>query len=513
MLILFGALGFGFAIVAQYFAAKAATGFSADLRGALFRHIGKLSYSDLDKFGASSLITNMTSDVTRIQNGVNLTLRLLLRSPFVVFGAVAACFVISVQPALRFAAAVPVLLVFVYVIMLFGMKLYGKVQEKLSKTVRAAKENLDGVRVIRAFGIEEREKAEFDKDNKALLKTQLSSGRLSALLNPVTLVIVNIAVAALMYSGAVKVNAGTLSQGEVVAMYNLTAMVLVELIKLADLTINITKALSSAKRVSAVLDAKPSIEYGAKGADDSDVAVKFDDVSLSYGGVEALSHIDLELKKGQTLGITGGTGSGKSSILSLISRFYDADGGKITLFGRDIKEYSEENLRKTVGVVPQRAALFAGTLRENLSFGAGEINDDTLEKALDAACALDFVRDKGGLDCKVEQNGRNFSGGQKQRLCVARALARNPRILILDDSSSALDYATDARMRSSIFEYSKDMTVIIAAQRISSVRNSDAIAVVDDGKIVGYGKHDELLSTCDIYKQIYVSQKGGEDDE
>ncbi len=513
LLILFGALGFGFAIVAQYFAAKAATGFSADLRGALFRHIGKLSYSDLDKFGASSLITNMTSDVTRIQNGVNLTLRLLLRSPFVVFGAVAACFVISVQPALRFAAAVPVLLVFVYVIMLFGMKLYGKVQEKLSKTVRAAKENLDGVRVIRAFGIEEREKAEFDKDNKALLKTQLSSGRLSALLNPVTLVIVNIAVAALMYSGAVKVSAGTLTQGEVVAMYNLTVMVLVELIKLADLTINITKALSSAKRVSAVLDAKPSIEYGEKGADDSDVAVKFDDVSLSYGGVEALSHIDLELKKGQTLGITGGTGSGKSSILSLISRFYDADGGKITLFGRDIKEYSEENLRKTVGVVPQRAALFAGTLRENLSFGAGEINDDTLEKALAAACALDFVRDKGGLDCKVEQNGRNFSGGQKQRLCVARALARNPRILILDDSSSALDYATDARMRSSIFEYSKDMTVIIAAQRISSVRNSDAIAVVDDGKIVGYGKHDELLSTCDIYKQIYVSQKGGEDDE
>ena len=513
LLILFGALGFGFAIVAQYFAAKAATGFSADLRGALFRHLGKLSYSDLDKFGASSLITNMTSDVTRIQNGVNLTLRLLLRSPFVVFGAVAACFVISVQPALRFAAAVPVLLVFVYVIMLFGMKLYGKVQEKLSKTVRAAKENLDGVRVIRAFGIEEREKAEFDKDNKALLKTQLSSGRLSALLNPVTLVIVNIAVAALMYSGAVKVSAGTLTQGEVVAMYNLTAMVLVELIKLADLTINITKALSSAKRVSAVLDAKPSIEYGEKGADDSDVAVKFDDVSLSYGGVEALSHIDLELKKGQTLGITGGTGSGKSSILSLISRFYDADGGKITLFGRDIKEYSEENLRKTVGVVPQRAALFAGTLRENLSFGAGEINDGTLEKALDAACALDFVRDKGGLDCKVEQNGRNFSGGQKQRLCVARALARNPRILILDDSSSALDYATDARMRSSIFEYSKDMTVIIAAQRISSVRNSDAIAVVDDGKIVGYGKHDELLSTCDIYKQIYVSQKGGEDDE
>ena len=513
LLILFGALGFGFAIVAQYFAAKAATGFSADLRGALFRHIGKLSYSDLDKFGASSLITNMTSDVTRIQNGVNLTLRLLLRSPFVVFGAVAACFVISVQPALRFAAAVPVLLVFVYVIMLFGMKLYGKVQEKLSKTVRAAKENLDGVRVIRAFGIEEREKAEFDKDNKALLKTQLSSGRLSALLNPVTLVIVNIAVAALMYSGAVKVSAGTLSQGEVVAMYNLTAMVLVELIKLADLTINITKALSSAKRVSAVLDAKPSIEYGEKEADDSDVAVKFDDVSLSYGGVEAISHIDLELKKGQTLGITGGTGSGKSSILSLISRFYDADGGKITLFGRDIKEYSEENLRKTVGVVPQRAALFAGTLRENLNFGAGEVNDDTLEKALDAACALDFVRDKGGLDCKVEQNGRNFSGGQKQRLCVARALARNPRILILDDSSSALDYATDARMRSSIFEYSKDMTVIIAAQRISSVRNSDAIAVVDDGKIVGYGKHDELLSTCDIYKQIYVSQKGGDDDE
>lgn len=515
ILLLFGLLGFGFAVVAQYFAAKAATGFSADLRAALFKHIGKLSYSDLDKFGASSLITNMTSDVTRIQNGVNLTLRLLLRSPFVVFGAVIACFIISVQPALRFAAAVPVLLVFVYIIMLFGMKLYSRVQDKLSKTVRSAKENLDGVRVIRAFGIEEREKAEFERKNKALLQHQLSSGRLSALLNPVTLVIVNIAVAALMYSGAIKVSAGELTQGEVVAMYNLTAMVLVELIKLADLTINITKALSSAKRISAVLDVKPSIEYGKTELElNSDDAVILDNVSLSYGGVSALSDIGtLTVKKGQTVGLIGGTGSGKSSVLSLISRFYDADNGSVTLFGHDIKEYSEKQLRKIVGAVPQKAVLFAGTLRENLTYGAFDIDDVTLEKALDAACALDFVREKGGLDIKVEQNGRNFSGGQKQRLCVARALARNPKILILDDSSSALDYATDARMRAAIADYSKDMTVIIAAQRVSSVRGADMTAVLDDGKIVGLGTHEELLQTCDIYKQIYVSQKGGDDNE
>ena len=515
VLIVFAASGFGFAVAAQFFAAKAATGFAAQLRFALYTHIETLSYSDLDKLGASSLITNMTSDVSRIQNGVNLTLRLLLRSPFVVFGAVIACFAVSVQPAFRFALAVPVLLVFVYLIMLFGMKLYSRVQGRLSKTVRLAKENLDGVRVIRAFGAEDSEKDKFAGQNNALYKDQTVSGRLSALLNPVTLVIVNAAVAALMYSGALKVNAGELTQGETVAMYNLTAMVLVELIKLADLTINITKALSSAKRVSAVLDVKPSIIYGKKDVTpDSDVAVRLDSVSLSYGGVPALSDISLTVKRGQTLGLIGGTGSGKSSIISLLARFYDADGGKVTIFGEDIRNYTEKQLRKTVCAVPQKAVLFAGTLRENLLYGAGDVDENTVYKALEAACAADFVREKGGLDIKVEQNGRNFSGGQRQRLCVARALLREPKILMLDDSSSALDYATDAKMRAAVAEYSKDMTVIIAAQRVSSVRGADLIAVIDDGKITDAGTHEELLQTSEIYRRICQSQaSGGDGDE
>ncbi len=510
LLVALAAVGFGFAITAQYFAAYAATGFAADVRSELYRHIGTLSYADLDRLGSSSLITNMTSDVNRVQNGVNLTLRLLLRSPFVVAGAVIACFFISAKPALRFALAVPVLLVFVYLIMLFGMKLYSKVQSRLSVTVRQAKENLDGVRVIRAFGAEETETEKFREQNGALLKDQLFSGRLSALLNPVTFLIVNIAVAALMYSGAIQVNIKALSQGEVVAMYNLTAMVLVELIKMADLTINITKALSSAKRISAVLETKPSIVYGENEVKPSgEYAVVLDGVSLSYGGVEALSDINLKIKTGQTVGLIGGTGSGKSSLISLIARFYDADGGKITLFGGDIRSYPEKQLRRTVGAVPQKAVLFAGTLRENLLFGADGADDGEIKKALDAACALDFVLEKGGLDCPVEQNGRNFSGGQRQRLAVARALLRKPKILILDDSSSALDYATDAKMRGAVAGYAKDMTVVIAAQRVSSVRGADVIAVLDEGRIVGAGTHEQLLSSCEVYRRIYESQTGG----
>ena len=508
----FAVAGLGFAVTAQFFSAKAATGFAADLREALYSHICSLSYRDLDLVGTSSLITNMTSDVTRIQNGVNLTLRLLLRSPFVVFGAVIGCFVISVQPALRFAAAVPVLLVIVYLIMLSGMKLYGRVQNRLSGTVRRTKENLDGVRVIRAFGAEETEKAEFAKQNDALLHEQLISGRLSALLNPLTFVIVNAAVAALIYNGALQVDSGVLTQGQTVAMYNLTAMVIVELIKLADLTINITKALSGAKRVSKVFDIKPSVVYGENEVEaDSDCALKMERVSMSYGGVEALSDIELTLGRGQTLGIIGGTGSGKSSLISLIARFYDADSGKITLFGSDIRSYPEHQLRRTVVTVPQKPVLFSGSLRDNLLYGAEKKDDDALTAALDAACALDFVIEKGGLDCAVEQNGRNFSGGQKQRLSVARALLRDPEILILDDSSSALDYATDAKMRESLSAYSANMTVITAAQRVSSIRGSDIIIVLHDGRIVGTGDHDTLLSECEIYRQICESQSAGGD--
>lgn len=515
LLVVLAAAGFGFAVTAQYFAARAATGFAADLRSALYRRIGELSYSDLDRLGTSSLITNMTSDVTRVQNGVNLTLRLLLRSPFVVAGAVIACFVISAKPALGFAAAVPVLLIFVYFVMLFGMKMYSRVQNSLSRTVRRAKENLDGVRVIRAFGAEADETGKFKSENDALYGDQIRSGRLSALLNPVTFVIVNVAVAAMIYLGAIKVNAGTLTQGETVAMYNLTAMVLVELIKLADLTINITKALSSAKRLSAVLELTPSMRYGETPVQPSgDVAVRLGHVSLSYGGKEALSDINVEIGKGRTVGIIGGTGSGKSSVISLIARFYDCDSGKVELFGHDVKEYPEKQLRSLVGAVPQRAVLFEGTLRENLLAGAGEVGDDVISAALAAACADDFVAAKGGLDCRVEQGGRNFSGGQKQRLSVARALLRRPEILILDDSSSALDYATDARMREAIREYSKDMTVLIAAQRVSSVRGADVIYVIDDGVIVGAGTHGQLLAECPQYAQICASQtEGGGENE
>ena len=514
ILVLFAAVGFGFAVVAQYFAARAATGFAADLRSALYDHIGKLSYSDLDRLGASSLITNMTYDVSRVQNGVNLTLRLLLRSPFVVAGAVAACFAVSVKPALGFAAAVPLLLVFVYFVMLFGMKLYSRVQNSLSLTVRRAKENLDGVRVIRAFGGEDGEEERFRRENGALLRDQLVSGRLSALLNPVTFLIVNIAVAAMMYLGAIKVDSGSLTQGQVVAMYNLTAMVLVELIKLADLTINITKAMSSGKRLASVLSLEPSVVYGEKELEPKGgYAVRLSGASLSYGGKAALSDIDLTVRTGQTVGIIGGTGSGKSSLIALIARFYDRDSGKVELFGHDIRDYTEKQLRSLVGAVPQKAVLFEGTLRENLCAGAGDVDDDTLNAALAAACADGFVAEKGGLQCRVEQGGRNFSGGQKQRLCVARALLRRPALLILDDSSSALDYATDARMREAIASYSEGMTVIIAAQRVSSVAGADLIYVTDDGAIVGSGTHEELLSCCPRYAQIYASQTGGERDE
>ena len=514
ILVAFAAVGFGFAVVAQYFAAKAATGFAADLRSALYGRIGELSYSDLDKLGVSSLITNMTSDVSRVQNGVNLTLRLLLRSPFVVAGAVVACFVISAKPALGFAAAVPLLLVFVYFIMLFGMKMYSRVQNSLSLTVRRAKENLDGVRVIRAFGVTDDEELKFKKENDDLLRDQIRSGRLAALLNPVTFVIVNLAVAAMMYLGAIKVDSGTLTQGETVAMYNLTAMVLVELIKLADLTINITKALSSGRRLSSVLELEPSLKYGKEELSLSGgYAVRLSGASLSYGGKEALSGIDLDIKAGQTVGIIGGTGSGKSSVIALIARYYDRTDGDVRLFGHDVREYPEKQLRRLVGAVPQRAVLFEGSLRENLLAGAGDVSDDVINAALKAACADDFVAAKGGLDCRVEQGGKNFSGGQKQRLCVARALLRSPALLILDDSSSALDYATDARMRASIREYSAGMTVLIAAQRVSSVSCADVIYVMDDGMVVASGSHEELLSGCPRYAHIYASQTGGEDNE
>ncbi len=502
----FAAIGLGFAVTAQYFAARAATGFASNVREALFFHIQDMAYPDIDRLGASSLITNMTSDVDRIQNGLNLTLRLVLRSPFVVAGAVVACFLTDPGPALYIAAAVPVLLVVIYVIMLSGIKLYGKVQASLSRTVRRIRENLSGVRVLRAFGKEKDESGAFRKENGDYVKKQLVSGRISALLNPVSFVIVNLAVIAMIGSGAVRVDGGALTTGAVVALYNFSAMIIVELIKIADFTINLTKAVSSGKRVSAVLNEGSAAEYPDEPAQlHGDTAVALSGVSLSYGGENVLENIDLEIKEGQTVGVIGGTGSGKTSLISLIARSYDPQKGKVELFGADVKSFTKKQLYETVRVVPQKAVLFSGTVRSNLCFGLDGRTDEEMNEALRAACAYGVVTEKGGLDAQVEQNGRNFSGGQKQRLTVAAALLRRPRILILDDSSSALDYATDAEMRENISKI-KGLTLINVAQRVSTVRNCDLIVVLDDGGIVGAGTHERLLEDCSVYRSIYESQ-------
>ena len=508
----FAVIGLGFAVTAQFFAAKAATGFASNVRKALFFSIQDMSYSDIDRFGASSLITNITSDVNQMQNGLNLTLRLMLRSPFVVVGAVAACFLTDAGSAVWFAAAVPILTVIIYVIMLSGVKLYGKVQASLSKMVLRIRENLGGVRVLRAFGKEKDESAAFDLENGEYVKNQIFSGRISALLNPATYIIVNLAVIAMINAGAVKVNGGRLSTGAVVALYNLSAMVIVELIKLADFTINVTKSISSAKRVSAVLNENTGMEYPDKPAVQSgDTAIKMTDVCFGYGGDNVLENINITVKEGQTVGVIGGTGSGKSTLAALIGRCYDPGSGSVELFGCDVKNYTKARLAETVRIIPQKAVLFSGTVRSNLLFGLDGRTDEEMTDALKTACAYDTVLNKGGLDAKVEQGGRNFSGGQKQRLAVAAALLRRPRILILDDSSSALDYATDAEMRENISRL-KGMTVINVAQRVSTVRGCDMIIVLDEGKIAGTGTHEELLSACPVYKSIYDSQteKSGE---
>ncbi|MBQ3869743.1 MAG: ABC transporter ATP-binding protein [Clostridia bacterium] len=513
VLCLFAAVGLGFAVTAQYFAAKAATGFACNIREALFFRIQDMSYADIDRLGVSALITNITSDVNQMQNGLNLTLRLVLRSPFVVVGAIAACFMTDPGSALYLAAAVPVLLAVIYVIMLAGVRLYGKVQTALSLMVRRIRENLTGVRVLRAFGKEKDETAAFDSENGDYVRKQRRSGRISALLNPVSYVVINLAVIALVGSGAVKVNEGSLTTGDVVAMYNLSAMIIVELIKIADFTINLTKAVSSGKRVAAVLSEEITMEYPEKPAEQSgDIAVKMTGVSFSYGGKNVLENVDLTIREGQTVGIIGGTGSGKTSLISLICRSYDPGEGKVELFGADAKDLNREQLSETVRVVPQKAVLFSGTVRSNLCFGLGERTDEEMNEALKAACADGVVAEKGGLDAKVEQNGRNFSGGQKQRLTVAAALLRRPRILILDDSSSALDYATDAEMRENISKI-KGVTLINVAQRVSTVRGCDMIAVLDEGRIAGVGTHEELLKNCAVYRGIYESQteKSGEE--
>ncbi len=506
-----GVVGLVCSITAQYFAAKASVGFAAKLRHALFAHIQKLSFSDMDTAGTSTLITRMTSDINQVQNGLNLALRLLLRSPFVVFGAMVMAFTIDVPAALVFVVAIPLLAVVVFGVMLWTMPRYKKVQAGLDRILGTTRENLTGVRVIRAFGREEAETQEFQEENNALTRLQVHVGRVSALMNPVTYVLINLATVALIWVGAVRVDTGIITQGAVVALLNYMSQILVELIKLANLIINITKALACAKRVQGILDQGGTMSSPDRltGEKENEDRVTFRDVGLTYRGAGApsLSGLNFSVKPGETVGIIGGTGSGKSSLVNLIPRFYDATQGEVLVDGHPVQEYPLEELRAKVGVVPQRATLFTGTIRENLQWGKEKATDEELWKALEIAQAKDFVEEKPGqLDEPVAQGGKNFSGGQRQRLTIARALTRRPEILILDDSASALDFATDAKLRKAIREMEGGPTVFIVSQRTSSIRYADRIVVLDDGEAVGVGTHEQLLESCQVYREIYESQ-------
>ncbi len=503
-------------VTAQYFAAKASVGCVTKMRSALFAHIQTLSYSDLDSLGTSTVITRMTGDMNQIQTGLNIGLRLLLRSPFVVLGAMVMAFTIDTQEALIFAGAIPILAIVIFGIMLAGIPLYKKTQGKLDSVLRLTRENLTGARVIRAFGREKEETARFVGSNNALVAIQEFAGKIAAVLNPATYVIINAAVIILIYSGAVKVNAGTLTQGETVALYNYMSQILVELIKFASLIISITKAAACANRVSDILDMSPSFEGGdVIGGNDTDEAVRFENVYLKYNetGGDALENISFTLKKGQTLGIIGGTGSGKTSVVNLIPGFYHATRGSVYVDGVNVNDWNQNSLKDRIGVVEQKATLFSGTIRDNLKWGDENATDEEIMSAARTAQAQDVINSKeSGLDSVIEQGGKNLSGGQRQRLTIARALVKKPEILILDDSSSALDFATDAKLRKAIASI-KDTSVIIVSQRTSSIKHADVIAVLDDGKLAGLGTHDELLKNCSVYKEIYDSQykKAGEE--
>ena len=512
VLVLLAAVGLISSVTAQYFSAKAAVGFATQLRNALFSHIQGLSYTELDTIGTSTLITRMTSDVNQIQNGVNLTLRLLLRSPFIVFGAMIMAFTVDVKAALIFVVTIPLLAIVVFGIMILSMPLYKKVQTALDKILGRTRENLAGARVIRAFCNEGAETEAFEKENELLLNTQVFVGKISAAMNPVTYIIINVALVVLLWTGAVRVDNGIITQGAVVALVNYMSQILVELVKLANLIIQLTKAFACAKRVDAVFDVKPSMENGKSkeiGNVDSESSIAFEHVCLTYSGAgdESLTDIHFSVKKGETLGIIGGTGSGKTSVVNLIPRFYDATKGTIFINGRDIKEYDIETLRSSVGVVPQKAVLFKGTIRENLLWGNENATNEDLENALCISQAKEFVDTKEGrLDFMIAQGGKNLSGGQKQRLTIARAIVRRPQILILDDSASALDFATDAKLRQAIKSMGTDMTVIIVSQRASSIQYADKIIVMEDGGMAGIGTHEELLAGNEIYQEIYYSQ-------
>lgn len=505
-----GLVGLICSVTAQYFAAKAACGFARRLKHSLFAHLGTLSHTELETIGTSTMITRMTSDMNQLQTGVNMALRLFLRSPFVVFGAMIMAFTIDSKAALIFALTIPVLSVVVFAVILGCMPLYKKVQQKLDSVLGSTRENLAGVRVIRAFCLEKSERDAFRNKNEELASSQTFVGRISALMNPLTYVILNAAIIALIYVGAVRVSTGIITQGAVLALYNYMSQILVELVKLANLIVTLTKSAACGKRVAAVFDIKNSLLSGdKKSTGDSGESVRFEHVSMKYGsaGDESLTGIDFSVMRGETVGIIGATGSGKSSLINLIPRFYDASSGAVYVDGVDVREYDTDFLRAKIGIVPQKSVLFKGSIRDNIRWGKEDATDEEIMKALEIAQAKDVVLSKdGGLDCTVEQGGRNFSGGQRQRLAIARALVREPEILILDDSSSALDFATDAALRRAIREMQGERTVFIVSQRASTIMHADRIIVLDDGHAVGIGTHGELLESCEVYREIYSSQ-------
>lgn len=514
ILVLMAIVGLCCSFTAQYFAARAAIGSATGLRHMLFAHIQKLGFSEMDTIGSSTLITRMTSDINQVQNGLNLFLRLFLRSPFIVFGAMVMAFTINGKIALIFVVTIPVLSVIIFGLMAVTSPLYKKVQGKLDVITGNARENLSGVRVIRAFGREKQETENFSRANGELVKGQLFVGRISALMNPLTYSVVNIGIIAILWAGSRSVETGVLMSGDIVALVNYMSQILVELVKLANLIVTMSRAMASLGRVEQILDTKTVMEFPEKTTireENTEEAVRFDHVSLSYAqaGEESLSDISFSVKKGETIGIIGGTGSGKSSLVHLIPRFYDATSGEIFLLGRSVKEWDRETLRQKVGIVMQKVQVFSGTIRSNLLMGNEGAGEEEMWQALRAAQAEEFVRKKSeGLDEPIEQGGRNLSGGQKQRLTIARALVRKPEILILDDSSSALDYATDAALRKALKNLPSNVTVFLVSQRTSSIRHADHILVLDDGKAAGWGTHEELLESCQIYKEIYESQYG-----
>lgn len=512
---LFGILGLCSTLVAQYFSAKASVGFASDIRHALFQHIGKLSYSQLDSLGAPTLITRLTGDINQVQTGTNLTLRLVLRSPFVVFGAVIMAFTVDVKSSLVFVVAVPALAAVVFAIMLVCIPMYRKVQQKLDGLLSKTRENLLGTRVVRAFCKEEEEIADFDAKNNALTEMQTAVGRISAFMNPATFVLINLAIIALIYVGAIRVDSGAISRGAVVALYNYMSQILVELIKLANLIISVTKAIACGNRIQSVLDIEPGTVPGTvtDGNENSEYSVEFDKACLSYNGSEeSLHNIDLKIPRGSSIGVIGSTGSGKTSLVNLIPRFYDVTGGCVLVDGVDVRDYDTKALRSKIGVVSQKKALFAGTVRDNIRFGKQDATDEEIWQALKTAQAKQMIEDKSGqLDFVLEQEGKNLSGGQRQRMTIARALVRKPEVLILDDAASALDYATGAALNKALRNTDFAPTVITVSQRVAAIRNADTIVVLDEGEIVGMGTNDELLRSCEVYKEIFDSQLEKED--